>query len=148
LFPRDRETEGHWKVPFARVVNLLTQNFRTKYHFPLFNKIYMIECEFVDNSWDWASISDSGEASKIRLSILNKQLLKLLMFNCRIIVHNYTRVVLLWLINYFQKDWCQFEQFVVWDWDSISETGVASTIRLFKIMILKGFQYQIWFFEF
>jgi len=65
----------------------------------------MIECEFVDNSWDWASISDSGEASKIRLSILNKQLLKLLMFNCRIIVHNYTRVVLLWLINYFQKDW-------------------------------------------
>ena len=80
-----------------------------------FNRFYMIDCEFVDNSWDWASISESGEASKIRLSILNKQLLKLLMFDCCIRVPNYTRVVLLWLyhsINYFQKDCCEFEQFV------------------------------------
>jgi len=75
----------------------------------------IIDCEFVVKSWDWVSIFDSGEASKIRLSILNKQLLKLLMFDCRIRVPNYTRVVLLWLshsINCFQRDCCEFEQFV------------------------------------
>jgi len=81
-----------------------------------FNRFYEIDCEFVDNSWDWASISDlifdSGEASKIRLSILNKQLLKLLMFDCCIRLPNYTRVVLLWFINCFQEDCCNFEQFV------------------------------------
>jgi len=84
-----------------------------------FNRFYEIDCEFVDNSWDWASISDSifddGEASKIRLSILNKQLLKLLMFDCRIRIPNYTTVVLLWLyhpINSFHRYCCEFEQFV------------------------------------
>ena len=80
-----------------------------------FNRFYIIDCEFVVNSWDWASNTDSGEASKIRLSILNKQLLKLLMFDCCIRIPNYTSVVLLWLyhsINCFQRDCCKFEQFV------------------------------------
>jgi len=108
-----------------------------------FNRFYIIDCEFVDNSWDWASISDSitdsGEASKIRLPILNKQLLKLLMFDCRIRVPIYTRVVLLWLINCFQEDCCDFEQFVrlsfdIRIWWSIKDPVVHAKQTILEII--------------
>ncbi|KEH26794.1 hypothetical protein MTR_6g073797 [Medicago truncatula] len=77
----------------------------------IIHMIIITESQFVRLSFD-IRISDSGEASKIRLSILNEQLLKLLMFDCRIRLPNYTRVVLSWLINCFQEDCCDFEQFV------------------------------------
>ena len=107
-----------------------------------FNGFYEIDCEFVDNSWDWASIFDSGEASKIRLSILNKQLLKLLIFDCRIRILNYTIVVLLWLhhpINCFHRYWGEFEQFVrlsfdIWIWWSIKDPVVHAKQRILEII--------------
>jgi len=111
-----------------------------------FNRFYEIDCEFVDNLWDWVSISDSifdsGEASKIRLSILNKQLLKLLMFDCRIRIPNYTRVVLLWLchpINCFHRYSCEFEQFVrlsfdIRIWWSIKDLVVHAKQTILEII--------------
>jgi len=106
----------------------------------LFNMFYEIDCEFVDNSWDWASIFDSGEESKIRFSILNKQLLKLLMFDCCIGIPKYTRVVLLWLyhsINCFHRDCCEFEQFVrlsfdIRIWWSIKDLVVHAKQTIFE----------------
>jgi len=103
-----------------------------------FNRFYEIDCEFVDNSWDWASISDSifdsGKASKIRLSILNKQLLN---YWCLIVVLGYLTIQELYYYGCIIRS-IVFIDIVVnlnnlWDWTSISESGEASKIPLFML---------------
>ena len=99
-----------------------------------FNRFYMIDCEFVDNSWDWASISEYPILVKYQRS------------GCPYWTNNcqnyWCLIVVLWYLTiqelYYYGWSIVFKKIVVtlnnsWDWVSISESGEASKIRLFML---------------